>query len=279
LEIAWTYWHSYIKQSHNLSHALVKIIMTERAIDTTTVKLFLPDARRTQDNFQIEAYLAQPKESGSYPGVVVLQEIFGINIHIREVTEQIAKQGYVAIAPALFQRQAPGFETGYTPEDIEIGRKYAMQTQASELLSDIQITIDYFKSIPQVKKDRFGCIGFCFGGHVAYLAATLPDIKATASFYGAGITTRTPGGGAPTVTRTTEITGTLYALFGTEDSSIPTEQVDEIEAELEKYKIPHRVFRYDGADHGFFCDHRGSYNPKAAADAWEQVKQLFGQLI
>ncbi|MBE9034593.1 dienelactone hydrolase family protein [aff. Roholtiella sp. LEGE 12411] len=253
--------------------------MTERAIDTTTVKLSLPDARRTQDNFQIEAYLAQPKESGSYPGVVVLQEIFGVNIHIREVTERIAKQGYVAIAPALFQRQAPGFETGYTPEDIEIGRKYAMQTQASELLSDIQITIDYFKSIPQVKKDGFGCIGFCFGGHVAYLAATLPDIKATASFYGAGITTRTPGGGAPTVTRTTEITGTLYALFGTEDSSIPTEQVDEIEAELEKYKIPHRVFRYDGADHGFFCDHRGSYNPKAAADAWEQVKQLFGQLI
>ncbi|QSJ15673.1 dienelactone hydrolase family protein [Nostoc sp. UHCC 0702] len=242
------------------------------AIDTTTVQL-------SQDGVQVDAYLAQPKSPGTYPGIVVLQEIFGVNIHIREVTERIAKLGYVAIAPALFQRQAPGFETGYTPEDIETGRGYAMQTQASQLLTDIQSAIDYLKSLPQVKKDGFGCIGFCFGGHVAYLAATLPDIKATASFYGAGITTRTFGGGGPTVTRTPEVKGTLYAFFGTEDGSIPIEQVDEIEAELEKYNIPHRVFRYDGADHGFFCDHRGSYNPKAAADAWEQVKQLFGQLI
>jgi carboxymethylenebutenolidase len=247
--------------------------MTEQAINTTTVNLSLPD------DFQIAAYLAQPKEPGSYPGVVVLQEIFGVNVHIREVTERIAKQGYVAIAPALFQRQAPGFETGYTPEDIEIGRGYAMQTQASELLSDIQAAIDYLKSLPQVKKDGFGCIGFCFGGHVAYLAATLPDVKATASFYGAGIATRTFGVGAATVTRTPEIKGTLYAFFGMEDASIPSEQIDEIAAELEKYKISHRVFRYDGADHGFFCNHRASYNPKAAADAWEQVKQLFGQLI
>ncbi|MDZ7961612.1 MAG: dienelactone hydrolase family protein [Aulosira sp. DedQUE10] len=245
--------------------------MTERAIDTTTVQI-------SQDNFSRVAYLAQPQAIGSYPAVVVLQEIFGVNVHIRDVTERIAKLGYIAIAPALFQRQAPGFETGYTPEDIEIGRGYAMQTKASELLSDIQAAINYLKTLPNVKQDSFGCIGFCFGGHVAYLAATLPDIKANASFYGAGITTRTPGGGDPTVTCTNEIKGTLYAFFGMEDASIPKEQVDEIEAALEKYKIPHRVFRYDGADHGFFCDRRASYNPKVAADAWEQVKQLFGQL-
>jgi len=245
--------------------------MTLQAIDTKTVKLSL-------DNLQIEAYLAQPQEPGSYPGIVVLQEIFGVNAHIREVTERIAKLGYVAIAPAIFQRIAPGFETGYTPEAIETGRNYAMQTKASELLSDIQTAIDYLKSLPEVKKDGFGCIGFCFGGHVAYLTSTLPDIKATASFYGAGITSRTPGGGAPTLTLTPEIKGTLYAFFGKEDASIPQDQVDQIEAELEKYKIEHRVFRYDGADHGFFCDHRASYNPSSAADAWEQVKQLFTQL-
>ncbi|MBD0261581.1 MAG: dienelactone hydrolase family protein [Tolypothrix sp. Co-bin9] len=246
--------------------------MTLQAIDTKTVKL-------SQDNLEIQAYLAQPQEPGSYPGVVVLQEIFGVNAHIREVTERIAKEGYVAIAPAIFERIAPGFETGYTPEAIETGRNYAMQTKASELLSDIQTAIDYLKSLPQVKKDGFGCIGFCFGGHVAYLTSSLPDIKATASFYGAGITVRTPGGGAPTLTLTPDIKGTLYAFFGIEDASIPQEQVNQIEAELEKYKIEHRVFRYDGADHGFFCDHRASYNPKAAADAWEQVKQLFNSQL
>jgi carboxymethylenebutenolidase len=246
--------------------------MTELAIDTSWVKLL-------QNNLQISAYLAQPQAPGYYPGIVVLQEIFGVNSHIRDVTERIAKLGYVAIAPALFERVAPGFETGYTPADIEVGRKYAWeQTAASELLSDIQSAIDYLKTLPQVKQNAIGCIGFCFGGHVAYLAATLPDIKATASFYGARITTTTPGGGAATLTRTSQIPGTLYAFFGMEDVSIPAQQTDEIAAELEKYKIPHRVFRYDGADHGFFCDQRASYNPIAAADAWEKVKQLFSQL-
>lgn len=119
--------------------------MTEQAIITTTVNLL-------QDNIQVSAYLAEPKEPGSYPGVVVLQEIFGVNVHIRDVTERIAKLGYVAIAPALFQRTAPGFETGYTPEDIERGRGYAMQTQASELSSDIQLAIDYPKISPKSKK-------------------------------------------------------------------------------------------------------------------------------
>ncbi len=245
--------------------------MTEVAITSTTVKLL-------QTDVTIDAYLAQPTAPGIYPGIVVLQEIFGVNAHIREVTERIARQGYVAIAPALYQRLAPGFETGYSPEDIKIGKTYKMQTKASELLSDIQVAIDHLKTLPQVSKNGFGCIGFCFGGHVTYLAATLPDIKAAASFYGAGIATNTPGGGAATISRTQEIQGTLYGFFGMADASIPREQVDQIEAELKKCNIPHRLFRYDRADHGFFCDHRGSYNPIAAADAWEQVKHLFAQL-
>lgn len=263
--------------------------MTEYAIDTKMVKL-------PQGNLSLQAYLAQPQAPGSYPGIVVLQEIFGINSHIRDVTERIAKLGYVAMsgdksllfetlrerayAPALFERIAPGFETGYTPDAILTGKNYAWgQTKASELLSDVQTAIDYLKTETQVKKDGFGCIGFCFGGHVAYLTATLPDIKATASFYGAGIATRTPGGGAPTITLTPDIKGTIYAFFGKEDASIPQEQVDQIEAELEKYKKEHRLFRYDYADHGFFCDQRASYNQDAAADAWEQVKQLFGSQL
>src|SRR6476646_10560163 len=159
--------------------------MTDQAIQTQQVQI-------SSGGLEIAAYLAQPSSSGTFPGIVVLQEIFGVNSHIRDVTERIAKQGYVAIAPALYQRQAPGFETGYTPEDIQIGRQYKDQTKASELLGDVQAAINYLKRLPNVAGDRIGCIGFCFGGHVAYLAATLPEIKATASFYGAGIATMTP---------------------------------------------------------------------------------------
>ena len=230
------------------------------------------------NDLEISAYIAYPTGEAAYPGVIVVQEIFGINAHIRDVTKRIARLGYVAISPAIFQRIAPGFETGYTPQDIAIGRSYKERTKASELLGDIQAAVNYLKNCSQVKKDApFGCIGFCFGGHVAYLAATLDDIKATASFYGAGIATDTPGGGNPTITRTPEIKGTLYAFFGMEDASIPKEQVDKIEAELKKAGMTHRVFRYDGAEHGFFCDARASYNEVAATDAWQQVKELLQQ--
>lgn len=231
------------------------------------------------NDLEIAAYQAYPQGKGPFPAVVVLQEIFGVNTHIREVTERFAKQGYVAIAPALYQRLAPRYETGYTPDDIKQGRYYKELTRASELLSDISSAITYLKTLPFVKTDGFGCIGFCFGGHVAYLAATLPEIKATASFYGAGITTWTPGGGEPTINRTAEITGTLYAFFGDQDVSIPIEQVNQIEAQLQKHHIPHRVFRYANADHGFFCDHRPSYNSTAAADAWLQVVEFLGQVL
>ncbi|MEH2378350.1 MAG: dienelactone hydrolase family protein [Nostoc sp.] len=242
--------------------------MTNTGIRTTQVKV-------PNGDLQIDAYLAEPAKEGTFPGVIVIQEIFGVNIHIREVAEKFAKDGYVAIAPALYQRTAPGFEAKYTPEDIQRGRTYKEQTTAEEILSDIQAAINYLQTLPNVQKDAIGSIGFCFGGHVVYLAATLPDIKVTASFYGGGITNSTPGGGEPTITHTSQIKAPIYAFFGTEDKGIPLEHTEQIEAELKKYQIPHKIFRYEGAEHGFFCNHRASYNPEAAADAWQQVLELF----
>jgi carboxymethylenebutenolidase len=245
--------------------------MTEFSVSTSKIKV-------PNGDLSLDAYLATPTASGNFPAIIVLQEIFGVNEHIRDVTERIAKQGYIAIAPALYQRQAPGYETGYTPEEVQQGRVYKERTTAGELLEDIQAAINYLKNLPQIKP-VFGCIGFCFGGHVAYLAATLPEIAATASFYGAGIATLTPGGGLPTLTRTKEISGTIYLFFGMKDASIPTSQVEEIETTLESDRIPHRVFCYLDADHGFFCDRRASYNSIAATDAWQQVLELWTQKL
>jgi carboxymethylenebutenolidase len=242
--------------------------MTSTEIRTTQVKV-------PNGDLHIDAYLAEPAKEGTFPAVIVIQEIFGVNIHIREVAEKFAKEGYVAIAPALYQRTAPGFEAKYTPEDIQRGRAYKEKTTAEEILSDIQAAIAYLRTLPNVQDDAIGSIGFCFGGHVVYLAATLPDIKVTASFYGGGITNSTPGGGEPTITRTSKIKAPIYAFFGTEDKGIPLEHIEQIEAELNKHQIPHEIFRYFGAEHGFFCNHRASYNPEAAADAWQQVLKLF----
>lgn len=224
-------------------------------------------------SLEIDAYLAEPNLP-TRAGVIVIQEIFGVNSHIRAVTERFAQEGYLAIAPAIFQRTAPGFEVGYSQEDTKLGRSHKDQTKADELLSDLKATIEYLKASGI---EQIGAIGFCFGGHVAYLAATLPEIKATASFYGAGIAVMIPGGGEPTISRTPQIQGTLYAFFGTQDPLIPVEQIDQIEATLEQNHIAHRVFRYP-TGHGFFCDQRADHNPEAAADAWGQVKALFSRL-
>lgn len=224
---------------------------------------------------EILAYLAEPSRPGRFGAVVVIQEVFGVNSHIREVTERLAGAGYVAIAPHIYHRQSPGFEVGYTEEDLELGRRYKQGTKADELLADVQGAIAYLYAKDNVIPDGVGCIGFCFGGHVAYLAATLPEVKATASFYGAGIATTTPGGGEPTLSLTAQIDGTLYGFFGEKDALISAQEVDQIEAALTDHGVTHKIFRYPGADHGFFCDQRYSYNPEAARDAWEQVLNLF----
>lgn len=231
------------------------------------------------DGLAIDAYMAQPAADGLYPPVIVVQEIFGVNAHIRDITERIAREGYIAIAPALYQRLAPGFEAGYTLDDIKLGRQYKDQTHADELLGDVQAAIDFLSQQPASKPGGVGCIGFCFGGHVAFLAATLPSVAATASFYGAGIPTWCPGGGDPSLSRTGDINGTLYAFFGMEDLSIPPEHVEQLEAALTAHHVPHQIFRYPEADHGFFCDRRASYHEAAAADAWVQVKALFQQVL
>ncbi|KGF73678.1 carboxymethylenebutenolidase [Neosynechococcus sphagnicola sy1] len=225
-------------------------------------------------DLQIEAYLAQPMAAGTYPAVIVFQEVFGVNAHIREVTERIAQEGYLAIAPAIYQRTAPGFDVGYNAADLELGRYHKDQTTAAQLLSDTTATITYLQTLPNFKPGAIACLGFCFGGHVAYLAATLPAIRATACFYGAGIATFTPGGGAPTITRTPEIQGTVYGFFGTRDPLIPVEQIDQIEAALATHQIPHQIYRYP-VGHGFFCNQRPDYHPEAAADAWMQLQQLW----
>ncbi|MCC5628210.1 dienelactone hydrolase family protein [Nostoc sphaeroides] len=260
-------------------------------LETTNIEIHTSYIKVPNNGLEIDAYLAQPAQNGTFGAVIVFPEIFGINRNIRDITELIAKQGYVAIAPAMYQRIAAGFEADFSPEDVgyspeayRLGLEYYQQVKYQDILSDIQANITYLKTLPNVKDNALGVIGFCFGGHVAYIAATLPDIKATASFYGGGITTSSYGEDTPTINRTSEIKGTIYTFFGTRDELVSQEENEQIEAELKKHQINHRIFRYD-AGHGFFAgffkdkypflEQHPSYNPEAAPDAWQHVLELF----
>ncbi len=233
-------------------------------------------ANVTVDAQTMGAYLARPSGPGSYPGVLVFMEIFGVNAHIRELTERVAAEGYVALAPDFFHRTGPGVEYGYDETGMTEGLKLLGQLQADEMIADARACISFLKRKNYVRGDRLGAVGFCVGGHMTYLTACETDVKAAASFYGGGIAGTQGFGGAPsTLSRTSKIGGKILCLFGEKDAAIPLEQVDAIRAELNTQHIPHEVVVYPGAGHGFFCDQRGSYNKAAADDAWERVKALF----
>ena len=230
------------------------------------------------ENKTMGGYLARPTDSTPRPGVLVYMEIFGVNSHIRDVTERVAREGYVALAPDFFHRTGPGVEYGYDEKGMTEGIKLLNQLKADEMIADARATLSFLKRQNFVKGDKIGAMGFCVGGHVTYLTACETEVKAAASFYGGGIARDQGFGGAPsTIGRTSKIKGRILCLFGDKDASIPMDQVNAIRAELEKHKIRHEVVVYPGAEHGFFCDQRASYNKAAADDAWERVKKLFAE--
>ena len=221
-------------------------------------------------------YLARPAAGGSGPAVLVFMEIFGINEHIRDVTERVAREGYVSLAPDYFHRTGPGAAYGYDDEGFAQGMKLLKALEADEMIADARAALAYLRSRDDVAPDRIGCMGFCIGGHMAYLTACETDVKAAACFYGGGIAASQGPGGAPsTVGRTQKIRGRVLCLFGGRDSHIPKREVDLIAEMLRQDGVRNDLVTYEAADHGFFCDRRDSYHPTAAADAWERVKRLF----
>ncbi|WP_373531561.1 dienelactone hydrolase family protein [Vampirovibrio sp.] len=228
----------------------------------------------------MQAYMARPQGEGPWPAVVVLMEIFGVNAHIQDVTQRIAAEGYVAIAPNYYHRTTQNMELGYTQADATTGFSHKEQTTRAGLLDDLQATIEFLKQQPTVgASHKMGCIGFCFGGHVAFIAATLPEISATAAFYPGGVATSSPGGGEPTVESVGDIHGQMLCLFGMEDPLIPAEDNQRIEQALKAANRRYEVIRYANTGHGFFCNQRADFDPSAAEDAWMRVRTLFSTAL
>ncbi|MCZ6465053.1 MAG: dienelactone hydrolase family protein, partial [Proteobacteria bacterium] len=151
-------------------------------------------------------YLVRPADGESRPAVIVYMEIFGINSHIRDVTERVAREGYVAIAPDYFHRTGPGVEYGYDDAGMAAGMKLLGGLTADEMIADAQATLDYLRSRPDVRSEKIGAMGFCIGGHMTYLTACETDVTAAASYYGGGIAApQGPGGGASTLSRTPKL--------------------------------------------------------------------------
>ena len=209
------------------------------------------------DDAQLSAYLAEPSATPK-GAVVVIQEIFGVNDHIRSVVDRYAEAGYLAIAPALFDRVRTGVELGYDAEGIDVGRDIAFAMSMDDVMIDVSAAIDSVSRAGPV-----AIVGYCWGGSICYVAsARLSDKLAAASgYYGGQI--------MPHLEERPE--APLMLHFGSEDHGIPLENVEAIAA-----KWPHvEVHVYEGAGHGFNCDARGSHDPDAAAVALERTLAHF----
>ena len=234
-------------------------------VTSSTLQLNTPDG-------QMEAFEARPKDSGSYPGIVVLMEAFGLNDHIKNVTERIAQEGYFAIAPDLYHRE-PERLVPYSelPKAVAIMNRL----QDAKVMDDVGAAIAHLKAQGNLKPGAIGVTGFCMGGRFTYLAAAHhnKDVKAAVCFYGGGI----PMGNPSPLSRTGEISCPMYLFFGGKDPLIPMDHVGQINTELTSKKVNFSMKVYPEATHGFFCDERPSYNEPAAKDAWEKFKSFFAQ--
>ena len=198
------------------------------------------------DHFQLGGYRADPV--GAAKGaLVVIQEIFGVNHHIRNVCDRYAREGYVAVAPSIFDRIEPNFQSGYSPDEVAIARKFVANPNWDAMLRDTQAAIDSVKDAGPV-----GIVGFCLGGSVAYVAAAkLSGLRAAVGYYGGAIARF--AGDKPKVP--------TLLHFGAKDTGIPQSDVEAIRAKRPEVEI----HVYPGAQHGFSCDERASYD-KASAD-------------
>ncbi|PAY10315.1 carboxymethylenebutenolidase [Bradyrhizobium sp. UFLA03-84] len=213
---------------------------------------------KASDGFELGAYRAEPT-SAPKGAVVAIQEIFGVNHHIRSVCDRLAKEGYVAIAPSIFDRITPNFQSGYSPDEVAEARKFVANPDFPAMLRDSQAAIDAVKSVGPV-----GIIGFCLGGSIAYAAATkLSGLSAAIGYYGGAIIRFADDKPAvPT-----------QLHFGEKDAGIPLSDVETIKSKRPEVE----VFIYPGAQHGFHCDERASYDKASADIAWPRSMEFFGK--
>jgi carboxymethylenebutenolidase len=224
--------------------------------ETVTEKVGLAVA----DGTRMAAYVARPKGAGPHPGLLVFQEAFGVNHHIRNVTERFAAEGYVAIAPELFHRTAPaGFEVSYTDFPAVMPHMQAVTTETAE--ADIRSAYEWLRSNHEVKGNEISSVGFCMGGKVSYIANSSVSLRAAVSFYGGGIA---PG----LLDRASMLQGPSLFIWGGMDKHIPPEQRRAVTDALSAEKKIYVNAEFSRADHGFFCDERAAYEPHSARQAW-----------
>jgi carboxymethylenebutenolidase len=221
---------------------------------------------------QMPAFLYTPTAPNGKPAILLLMEAFGLTPHIQDVAARIAQEGYVVLAPDLYYRELPDNKFGY--EQVEQARAMVNRLDIASVVVDIGTALATLKSHPDVYADKIGVMGFCLGGGLTLLAASnfSDQIAAAASFYGLyGISVEQWN------ELITKITAPVYLFLGEVDVFIPLDLVKQVESRFKELEKDYTLKVYPGANHGFFCHERSDYDPAAAEDSWQELKQFFRQ--
>jgi carboxymethylenebutenolidase len=223
----------------------------------------------TQDG-PMAVFVCSESGAAKRPVMIVLQEAFGVNQHIKEVCRRFAGEGFLVVAPELFHRSGKHIEVPYG--DRKAFMPLLSKLTNEKMVTDLEATQEFLKSLPNADQTKVFAVGFCIGGFAAVLAAMCLKLKGAMSFYGAGQVREREGmGPKPLVSNYNEIRCPVQYFFGEDDASIPKTDRDALEEALKKNHKAHKFHVYAKSDHGFFCNERASYNPESSKEAWREM--------
>jgi carboxymethylenebutenolidase len=220
------------------------------------------------DGGKMPCYVARADRAGA-PGVVVLQEVFGVNREMKRITDLVASAGFTAICPNFYFRTHPDLDLEYAPESFTVGRAAAGATTVENLTADVQACVAWLRAQGAPKA---GTWGFCFGGSLAYLSATFPGVDAAVSFYGGQIAKSVAPSRPALISFTELVRAPLFLAFGAQDESIPPDEVDAIRSALTEAHKEFELHVYPDEGHGFFRKGINGDSTAGARDVWPKVE-------
>ena len=219
-----------------------------------------------KDASDMDAYVSVPWGIGPFPAVMLFQEAYGVNNHIRKLADRLAAEGYLVVAPEIFHRTAPaGFEAPYGDFDLVAPHFQALTTEG--MVNDVQAAYNWLATQANVQKNKIGCIGFCVGGRVAFIANSAVSLAASVSFYGGGMHT--------VADLADKLHGPQLLFWAGKDQHIKAEHVQIVTDALKKAGKDHINVEISYADHAYFNDERPSYHSQASLESWGLTKAFF----
>ena len=224
---------------------------------------------------KMPAYRAAPKSGKNLPTVVVVQEIFGVHEHIKDICRRFAKLGYFAVAPELYARQG---DVSKIKNIQEVISQVVSKVPDAQVMSDLDATVAWAKSTGQADTTKLGITGFCWGGRIVWLyAAHNPKLKAGVAWYGRLITDTDKLRPKNPIDIVSDLKAPVLALYGEADGGIPVESVEKMRAALKAAGKQAEIVLYPETPHGFYADYRESYRKAAADDGWRRLLAWFKQ--